>query len=441
MYDVVMNLLRRIGLFAVLCALAVASSLTAASAATISEVVEDVSATGVYLEGGVSISDSDATEIVSAARNNGSRFYLVVLTDTPLGGNTAYAESVFEDLNVDSGTVLVLSPEDVGWVSDNEGFTEDDLDAAYEFANSEGGNDAEYAANFVIGLVGEATVAPTPEPESVPVTTVAASSSSDSSGGGGSGLLIFFMIIVAGGLLLWFFMRRSKSQSVNAAAEQMAKARGVVQKQVDAIANDILDLEDEVRVANNAEVDEFYNAASATYRTVTERLQQADTPHELVELSNDLDIAIWQLDSAEALLDGKPKPPKPERKQLPEPSSQERVTIPAPRPDYQRRAGRRSSYMGSGLMEILIGVAGQVMTGGGRGRGGGLGGMLGRPRRSSSPSRARGSSSGGGGVVPGPGSPVPRSSRRTPRRSSPSRSSRRRSGGGRVRGGGKRRRG
>jgi hypothetical protein len=233
-------------------------------------------------------------------------------------------------------------------------------------------------------------------------------------------------------------MRRGKNQSANAAAEQMAKARGVVQKQVDAVANDILDLEDEVRVANNAEVDEFYSAASATYRTLTERLQKADTPEELVDLSNDLDIAIWQLDCAEALLDGKPKPPRPERKQFePVRTTDDRVTIPAPRDDYQRRPGRRSSYMGPGLMEILIGVAGQVLAGGGRGRSGGLGGSLGgmmrrRPARRDTP-QARG----GGGVVPGPGSPVKRSSRRTSR---PSRSTRTRSGGGRVRGGGKRRR-
>jgi hypothetical protein len=223
-------------------------------------------------------------------------------------------------------------------------------------------------------------------------------------------------------------MRRGKNQSVNAAAEQMAKARGVVQKQVDAVANDILDLEDEVRVANNAEIDEFYNAASATYRTITERLQQAETPAALVDLSNDLDVAIWQLDCAEALLDGKPKPPRPERKEFEPAPAGDRVTIPAPRDDYQRRPGRRSSYMGPGLAEILIGVAGQVLVGGGRGRRGGFGGSLGsmmrgRPARRDAP-QAR-----GGGVVPGPGSSAPRSSRRT------------RSGGGRVRGGGKRRRG
>ncbi len=439
MYDGPMNWLRRIGLLSVLSALALVMSVSSVFAATISEVVDDVSATGVYLDNGVSISESDATEIVSAARNNGSRFFLVVLNDTPLGGNTAFAESVFDDLNVDAGTILVLSPEDVGWISEDEGFTEDDLDLAYEFASDEGGSDAEYAANFVIGLYGEAEA--TPEPVSAPATTAATSSAAagSSDGGGGSGIILLLVIVVGGGLLLFWLIRRGSKQSVNAAAEQMAKARAAVQKQVDAIANDILDMEDEVRTANNAEVDEFYGQASATYRTITERLQQADTPQELVELSNDLDVAIWQLDCAEAVLDGKPKPPKPERKRLePERSADDRVTIPSPRGDYQRRPGRRSSYMGGGVMEILIGVAGQVLAGGGRGRGrgGGLGGMFGRGTTQRS-TTSRASSRRSGGVVPGPGSPVPRSSTR---RSRPSRSSRRSGGGGRVRGGGKRRR-
>ncbi|MDJ0664777.1 MAG: hypothetical protein QNJ75_09465 [Acidimicrobiia bacterium] len=417
-----MNLIRRTGTLAVVLMASIALAATAASAATVGEVVDDASTTGFYLDRGVSISEDDATQIVSAARNNGSRFYLVVLDDTPPGGNTTFAEAVYDDLGINAGTVLALSPDDVGFFTEDEGFTAADLDAAFEFANSEGGNDAEFAANFVIGLFADA-------PVTVPTTAATATPAGDDTSGGGSGLLILLVIVVGGGLLLFLLMRRGQKQSVNAAAEQMAKARGVVQKQVDAVANDILDLEDEVRLASNDDVDEFYNAASKTYQTITERLQQADTPAALVDLSNDLDVAIWQLDCAEALLDDKPKPPRPERKELePAPSADDRVTIPAPRDDYQRRPGRRSSYMGTGLMEILIGVAGQVLASGGRGRRGGLGGMMSRR-----PAQRR-----SGGVVPGPGSLVLRSKRRTSR---PSGSRRTRRGGGRVRGGGKRRRG
>ncbi len=430
-----MNWLRRFGFVSVISVLVALLSVTGVLAASISEVVDSVDDFGYYVEPGLSISESEAAEIVAEARGAGSNFYLVVVDGTPLGGAPAFAESVYDDLFVDSGTVLVLADE-IGTFSEDE-YSLDQLDAA-EDAALQAGSDADAARLFINNLFG---ISVEQEPAAATPTTAASTSgsSSSSSDGGGSGLLIFFLIIVGIGLLLWWVARRGKKQTVNEAAARMAEARGVVQKQVDAIANDILDMEDEVRVANNDKVDEFYNAAAETYRTVTERLQKADTPHELVDLSNDLDLAIWQLDSAEAILDGKAQPPKPEPKRLePERDPEGKVTIPAPRPDYQRRPTRRSSLGGGGLMEILIGVAGQVLAGGGGRRGGlgGLGGMLGGGRRGRTPrqptSRARGQSS--GGVIPGPGSPVQRTTRRT---SSPSRRPRSK---GRVRTKGKRRR-
>ncbi len=432
-----MNWIRRTGLFTVLLAVVVAWGASGALAADLATVVDDVAATGIYLDRGVSISESDATQIVSAARNNGSRFHLVVLDDTPLGGNSAFAEAVLESLSIDGGTVLVLSPEDIGWVTDNDGFTENDMSAALDFANAAGGNDAEYAANFVVSLVGPATAADTAPPATAATATTAAAA--DSSGGGGVGFLVIILVIGGLGLLVFWLMRRGSKQTVNAAAEQMTNARAAVQEQIDAVANDILDMEEEVRVAENREADQFYNEASETYRTVTEQLSNAQSPQQLIELSNDLDVAIWQLDSAEALLDGKPKPSRPEPKRL-EPvarPSQDRVTTPASRPDYQRRPSRRSSYLGPGMMEILIGVAGQVLGGGGRStRRGRIGSVS---RRSSTTTRTPRARS-GGGVVPGLGAPVARrSTRRSTTRRSPGRGTTRRSGGGRIRGGGRRR--
>ena len=442
LYDGPMNWLRRTGLSALLMSLLLVLGTSSAFAADISTVADDAAVTGFYLDPGVSISEADATEIVSAARNNGSRFHLVVLDDTPLGGSVAFADAVYDSLGIDAGTVLVLSPEDVGWTSEDEGFTEDDMLDAFDLANARGGNDAEYAANFVVGLVGESVgTEPATEPAQTATTTGQTAAAAESSGGG-SGFLWFIVIIGGLGLLMFFLIRRGgKKQTVNAASEQMAKARLAVQKQVDAVANDILDMEDEVRVADNSEADRYYNEASETYRTITARLQKAESPQQLLDISNDLDVAIWQLDCAEAVLDGKAKPPRPEPKRL-EPERRpagDRVTVPPPRQDYQRRPSRRSSYLGPGMLEMLIGVAGQVLAGGGRGsRGGGLGSLLGR--RSSSPRRSRSdgpSARSGGGVIPGPGSRVQRrSSTRSTRSSRPSR---RRSGGGRIRGGGRRR--
>jgi hypothetical protein len=428
-----MNSIRR--LFTLLCValLLTAIGAGAASAADSGEVVDDLSTQSFYLEPGVSISSSDATQIVSTARNSGSRFYLVVLADTPLGGSTSFAEAAFDELAVPTGTVVVITPEDVGWVTEDDGFADVDLEAAYVNANAAGGNDAEYAANFVIALLGgDVSSGDT----ATQTTAESAAATSGSSGGGGNGFIWFIVIIAAVLLLLFWLVRRGSKQTENAAAEQLAKARLAIQKQVDAIANDILDMEDEVRVADNAEVHTLYNEASETYRTLTERLQAADNPQELLAISNELDLAIWKLDCAEAVLDGKPKPARPEPKRLEPEPSRDRVTVPPPRPDYQRRPSRRSSYLGPGMLEILIGVAGQVLAGGSRGSrsaSGGLGSIFGRStaRRSQPPS-----ASGGGGIIPGPGSRVRRRSSTRSTRSS----SRRRSGGGRIRGGGRRRR-
>ncbi len=85
-----MNWIRRTGIVALLTATLLVVAATSGLAADIGSVVDDAAATGVYLDSAVSISENDATEIVSAARNNGSRFYLIVLNDTPLGGNTDF---------------------------------------------------------------------------------------------------------------------------------------------------------------------------------------------------------------------------------------------------------------------------------------------------------------------------------------------------------------
>ncbi|MGA9595494.1 MAG: DUF6676 family protein, partial [Acidimicrobiia bacterium] len=227
-----MNSLRRTGIISLVAALVVLLGAAGALAASASDVADEVSQTGFHLEGNVSITASDASAVVTAARNNGSRFYLIVLQDAPPGGDTTFAEAVLDDLNVDGGTVLVLSQDDVGWVTDNDVVTEADMDAAFSYANDQGGNDADYAAAFVVGLFGAQAPATT---AASPATTAAASSSSAGSSGGGSGIVWFLVFIVGVGLLLFWLVRRGNKQSANAAAEQIAKARAAVQKQVDAI--------------------------------------------------------------------------------------------------------------------------------------------------------------------------------------------------------------
>jgi hypothetical protein len=408
---------------------AFSASPVAASAVEPDEIAEQVFTQGFYVEEGASITDAEASAIVSSARNEGSRYHLIVLVETPPGGNTAFADAVYDRMGIDSGTVFVLSEDDTGWVSVDE-FTEAELEEAFIIASDAGGSDAAYAANFTAALFGlDLNVGSTGGSGSAD-TGSAAGGSDD--GGGGSGFLWFILIVGGLGLLVWWLIRRNKAQASKVTESQLAKARSEIQVQLDGIANDILDMEVEVRGANNATVDALFDEASTTYSEASDELAAADTPQKLLDLSNKVDLAVWQLDSCEAILDGKQAPPKPEPQKLappPQPEPSQRApgggsagsSLP-PRPSYpqyQRRSSRRSSGLSPGMLDVLIGL--------------GAGAMMGRRRGSSRSGWSRSSSRSTGGVIPGP------STRRSRSRRSSS-SSRSRGTGRRVRGGGKRRR-
>ena len=404
------------------------ASLAPAAAVEPAEIFEQVFTQGFYVEDGASITDAEASAIVSSARNQGSRYHLIVLVETPPGGNTAFAEAVYDFMGIDSGTVFVLSEDDTGWVSVDE-FTEAELEEAFLVASDAGGSDAAYAANFTGALFGlDLNVGSTGNSGS----SNTGSTAGGSDDGGGSGFLWFILIVGGLGLLVWWVMRRSKAQAARAAEGQFAEARAEIQVQLDGIANDILDMEVEVRGANNDTVDALFDEAGRTYNEASDELAAADTPQELLDLSNKVDLAVWQLDSCEAILDGKEAPPKPKPKKL-APPPQPKPSQPAPGggssssslpprpsyPQYQRRSTRRSSGLSPGMLEMLIGL--------------GAGAMMGRRRGSSRTGYSSSSSRSSGGVIPGPSSRGRSSSRR-------SSSSRSRSTGRRVRGGGKRRR-
>jgi len=234
-------------------ALAFSASLAPAGAVDTDEIVEQVFTQGFYVEDGASITDAEASAIVSSARNEGSRYHLIVLVETPPGGNTSFADAVYDFMGIDSGTVFVLSEDDTGWVSVDE-FTEAELEEAFLVASDAGGSDAAYAANFTGAVFGlDLNVGSTGDSGST------AGGSNDE--GGGSGFLWFILIVGGLGLLVWWLMRRSRAQAQQATESQFAEARAEIQVQLDGIANDILDMEVEVRGANNDTVDALFDEA------------------------------------------------------------------------------------------------------------------------------------------------------------------------------------
>jgi hypothetical protein len=434
--------------------------LTAGSAlaAEVAEVADAVANEGFYVERGASISEQQAGNLVATMRNAGEGFSLVVLSDEPAAGATTFADNV--QFTVGRGIVLVIAPETLGYAGEGDVYNEDELESALDAAVDTPGSDFDLAAAFV-GQITGVPVGSSADPVPVP-TTVASQSAQPAqpaSEGGGNGLLWF--IVIVGGIVgfLWWMSRRAKAKKQVVDENRLSQARLVIQEQLNDIANDVLAMEDEVRVADNARASRFYEQATETYNEASEALPKTDTPQGLVDLSNKLDVAIWQLDSAEAILDDKPLPERPEPKRLPEeapprPSSRRPAPAPAPRTtvpgpsSYQRRTTRRSSTGGGSLMDLLILAGGAMMNSRRRntrrpnsgGLGGGLGDLF---RRRSQPAPPRStttrspSSSERSNPVPGPGRPASPSSSRS------SSSTPRSRGGtsGRVRSGRKRRKG
>ena len=130
-------------------------------------------------------------------------------------------------------------------------------------------------------------------------------------------LLLIAVVILIGitrlALLTW---RRRRDERL-ADKTRIERTRAVVRQQRDAVANDILKLEDEVRAAGNEDALAHYRNATITYAAIVDEFETGDTPEELTNLAARLDTAIWQLDAAEAILDGNPLPPQPQARVLP----------------------------------------------------------------------------------------------------------------------------
>lgn len=341
------------------------------------DVAEGLRDDGVYVDQGLSITEQEVGQSVAVVRAEGEQLSIAVLFGEPIGGATTFADAVFDRMG--AGVVLVLAEDTVGYSGVLEVYTDAEFREALEIAGASAETDSEFLEVFVAELTGRLVAGSGSGSSGATATTAASGNGS----GGGFGFL-FWLLVIGGAVVLFMWWRRRRATAKPAKLPpQMIEAKEKVQEQINAVANDIIDMEDEVRLADNDQADEFYQGAGATYTDVVETYPDASTPQSLIALSNKLDEAIWQLDSAEAVLDDRPPPPRPEpqRIQVPEPAQEPASgsgrpsslpggsTLP-PRPDYDRRPSRRSSYGGgSSLMNILIGMAGAMVAGGGRRRG------------------------------------------------------------------------
>jgi hypothetical protein len=279
---------------------------------------------------------------------------------------------------------------------------------------------------------------------------------SESSGGGFPIGTILFVALIGG---IWWILRRNKRRRTEMVENRIETARAEIREQMSVIANEILEFSDRIDQDQHPEAVAHYRRASEVFKDAEERMEKARTEAELESLSDELDDARWEMAAADAIVEGRPVPPKPEAEK-PEPcffdpthgAGLEEATL-------QTKAGTRTVMVCRADAEKLrrgerveprsIDVGGRTLpapqaprTHGGRGMDwldafsiivGGMAGRgmdyrWGRPRRGGLGGMTR-HTSGGGGL----GIPLPRRtggsrsgsgsrSRSTPRSSRPSRS-------------------
>lgn len=156
------------------------------------------------------------------------------------------------------------------------------------------------------------------------------------------GFLALLAVIIVVGLVgvAVVTLRRRRDQDL-ANRRLIERIRAVVRKQLDAVADDILDLEDSVRVAGNDQALAHYRTATIAYGAIITEFETADSAQDLTNLASRLDTAIWQLDAAEAILNGDPPPLQPQARSLSPSQPTDRSSL---------RSDRRSAV---GVIELV----------------------------------------------------------------------------------------
>ena len=272
----------------------VALALPGGAAVDTDSLIEDLELRHYHLEDGVEATVDEMEELVDRFPN----VYFVALANE-LGGFAidSFADQLLDQLG--EGTVVVLTPTEIGAVSTE--YDEEQMDFALDQAASSQGST--YAQDFAEVAAGLSVDSPNPPAEEsqpsfpwVPILL-------------GTGL-------VAGiGWVMWSGSRRRELAQANLFEE----AKTEIRQQMDVIATQIVDLADDPGTDVNEAAQEHYRSASETFQQAEARLAAATSIDQLEDLSDDLDRARWELDTTNALIQGKEPPPKPEPEAVPAP--------------------------------------------------------------------------------------------------------------------------
>lgn len=394
--------------------LAAAAMLVAAPAASAQDtdgIVRELEEFGYFIEQGAEATDGEMRSLVAQGERTPDQWYFVVLSG-PI--DLDYAADL-RDLVRPVGNVLIHAvDEDSQGAFDVVDFASGASQSVEEQALSAFDGNWSRPAEYFDDVVADYTTL------TAAGTTGNSSGSASSGSGGGSGILLWLIgIPVVGGAILWLLNRRGKKKKAASELETAQKIRTELQAELDELANDVLVLSGPVDVSDKPEAVQHYREATDTYLTISDEIPDLDElDHaDLAQLSQvgvRVAHARWQMDAAEALIDGEPIPEKPEVEPPPPPTpaptrtiEQQRQRLPQrqPRPRVPYSRTRRRS--GGGLLDVLIAGGGVVASSRGR-----------RTTRSSGGSPRRSTPRPGGGVFGGGSSrSSSRSSTRSTRRS------------------------
>jgi hypothetical protein len=268
---------------------------TPAAAQSVDEIADEAISRGFYIADGLSaqsVSDQISDQVARAG-NDGVRLLVVLLDANPSGGAVTFGDNVLDRVS-GGATVLVLSASQEALVSDvfDEATRERALDRGFDASQSTSGSgDLAYVTAVVDVLTG--------------------SSSGGSSGSGGGGLVFLLIVVAVIGVVVFLIVRSQKKTTRRRAASRLEEARTEIKAQLDAMANTILEITDQVRLSAPEEDNAHLEAAGATYTEAMEAFENATDLRDLEGISDRLDEAHWQLDAAEAISKGEDPPPKP----------------------------------------------------------------------------------------------------------------------------------
>ncbi len=296
--------------------LAVVTTAGRAAAQDVAEVVASVDSRGYYIEPGADadINRIEAMTSQSVADRRPTAVVLLATEPTTIIEDDL-AAMVVEQVDGVSAAVVLWGPapgqRGLGAAGLDGVYGDAEIDAAADAAvtaSVEGSSLADLAAAFIGSLPMIDAAADTGD---ATVDTGATQVSTDDDSGGGFPWII--LLVPAIGVAVWLFFRSRRRKTLGGPADpaDIETARAEIRDQLGVVANEILENENTVGLSDNPEAIEHYRLAAETYNDVLARLDTTTSLLELAELNDRVDHARWQMDAAEALVEGRPVPPVP----------------------------------------------------------------------------------------------------------------------------------